>query len=116
MLRTGTGGKMKKGLKDELKFVIESQHGGSAALSETVRLPVPVKEKSRWDGTVYIFDLKDNRTAKRAYAWALPITGGAGLRYFAVLHFGMVTSALAAVKSAAVAVRKSTAGAAHPAL
>lgn len=106
---------MRKALKDELKFVIESQHGGSAVLLETVRLPVPSKERSRWDGAVYVFDLKDNRMATRAYAWALPISGGASLRYFAVLHLGGVTSALAAVKSAAVAVRKSTSAATHPA-
>jgi hypothetical protein len=105
---------MRKALKDELKFVIENQHGGSASLLETVRLPVPNKEKSRWDGTVYIFDLKDNRTATRAYAWALPISGGTTLRYFAALHLGFVTSPLAAVKSAAVAIRNSTSGEAHP--
>jgi hypothetical protein len=116
MLRNGTGGKMRKALKDELKFVVENQHGGSASLLESVRLPVPSKEKSRWDGTVYIFDLKDNRMATRAYAWALPIAGGASLRYFAVLHLGFVTSPLAAVKSAAVAVRKSTSGEIQPAL
>jgi hypothetical protein len=107
---------MRKALKDELKFVIESQHGGSAALLETVRLPVPSKERGRWDGTVYIFDLKNNHMATRAYAWALPISGCASLRYFAVLHLGLVTSALAAVKSAAVAVRKSTPGMAQRAL
>ena len=107
---------MKKALKDELKFVIESQHGGNAVLLETVHLSVPSKEKSRWDGTVYVFDLKDNRMANRAYAWALPISGATSLRYFAVLHLGLVTSALAAVKSAATAIRKTTSGPAHQAL
>jgi hypothetical protein len=107
---------MRKALKDELKFVIENQHGGSASLLEAVRLPVPSKEKSRWDGTVYIFGLKGNSASSRAYAWALPISGGTTLRYFAVLHLGLVTSPLAAVKSAADAVRKSTSGQAHPAL
>ncbi len=105
---------MKKALKDELKFVIESQHGGNAALSETVHLSVPSKETERWDGTVYIFDLRENRSANRAYAWALPISGGTGLRYFAVLHMGLVTNPLAAVKFAATAMRKSAPGAAAP--
>jgi hypothetical protein len=107
---------MRMALKDELKFVIENQHGGSASFLEAVRLPVPSKERNRWDGTVYIFDLKGNHTATRAYAWALPISGGVSLRYFAVLHIGSVTSPFAAVKSAAVAVRKSISGEAHPAL
>lgn len=107
---------MRKALKDELKFVIENQHGGIASLLEAVRLPVPSKEKGRWDGAVYIFDLKDNRAATRAYAWALPISGGTSLRYFAVLHSGIIISPLAAVKSAAVAVRRSTSAEARPAL
>ena len=59
----------------ELKRSIESQHGGTATLAQSV----PIKETHAgsvvWEGVVHVFDLKDHPTASRAYAWSSPIEG-----------------------------------------
>jgi hypothetical protein len=101
---------MKDGGTDQLKRVIETQHGGIATLSQSFRLipQVPNASPSQydWDGIVHVFDLKDNPKAKRAYAWASPIQGGSKPRFFAVLHQGRVTDPVEAVKAAAAAIRR----------
>ncbi len=88
---------------DQLKQAVESQHGGTATLVQSV----PVKEtfggKTVWEGTVSVFDLKDNRNATRAYAWSSPIEGSTKRRFFAVLHTGRINSPIEAVKAAIVA-------------
>lgn len=96
---------MKDPLLDQLKRVIESQHGGSAAFSQSVQLFKSKGEARAWDGAVHVFDMK-NHAAKRAYAWATPIDGSTKPRYFAVLHGGKVTGPAEAVKAAADAIRK----------
>ena len=54
----------------ELLRAIESQHGGSATLAQSV----PVKQTHAgavvWEGVVHVFDLKSHPTASRAYAWS----------------------------------------------
>jgi hypothetical protein len=86
----------------QLKSVVESQHGGIAALAQSV----PVKETHAgavvWEGVVHVFDLKGHPTASRAYAWSSPIEGGDKRRFFAVLHQGPVKSPLDAVRAAIV--------------
>lgn len=99
---------------DQLKRVIESQHGGTATLAQSVRVIPQANNQSAvnpndWDGIVHVFDLKDNPKAKRAYAWSTPIQGGTKPRFFAVLHMGRVTDPIEAVKAAAAAIRKSAA-------
>jgi hypothetical protein len=91
---------------DQLKRVIETQHGGSAAFAQSVQLLKPGRDAHAWDGTVHVFDVKNNAAAKRAYAWATPIEGSTKPRYFAVLHGGKVTGPVEAVKAAADAIRK----------
>lgn len=87
----------------QLKQAVESQHGGTATLIQSV----PVKEtfggKTVWEGTVSVFDLADNRNAKRAYAWSSPIEGSTKRRFFAVLHTGPIKSPVDAVRAAIVA-------------
>lgn len=96
---------MKDPLLDQLKRVIEIQHGGSAAFLQSVQLFKSKGEARTWDGAVHVFDMK-NHAAKRAYAWTAPIDGSGKPRYFAVLHGGKVTSPAEAVKAAAEAIRK----------
>src|SRR5258708_31874450 len=87
----------------ELKSAIESQHGGTAMLAQSV----PVKETHAgavvWEGVVHVFDLKGHPTASRAYAWSSPIEGSDKRRFFGVLHQGPVKSPADAVRAAIVA-------------
>jgi hypothetical protein len=87
----------------ELKTVVESQHGGTATLAQSV----PVKETHAgavvWEGIVHVFDLAGHPTASRAYAWSSPIEGSDKRRFFAVLHQGPVRSPVDAVRAAIVA-------------
>ena len=88
---------------DQLQKVVESQHGGTATLAQSV----PVKETHAgavvWEGNVHVFDLADHPTASRAYAWSSPIEGSDKRRFFAVLHQGPVKSPVDAVLAAIVA-------------
>ena len=97
---------MKDVSAEQLKRVIESQHGGTASLVQSRRIVPATKQQVAWDGVVHIFDLKDNPHAKRAYAWSSSFHGGTEPRYFAVLHMGKVTGPEQAVKAAAVEIRK----------
>jgi hypothetical protein len=87
----------------ELKRSIETQHGGTATLAQSV----PVKETHAgavvWEGVVHVFDLQGHPTASRAYAWSSPIEGSDKRRFFAVLHQGPVKSPVDAVRAAIVA-------------
>ncbi len=97
---------MKDSGAEALKRVIESQHGGSATFTRSVRV-LPAKNKQGdWDGVVHLFDLKGHPKAKRAYAWSSPILGSTKPRYFAVLHMGQVAGPVDAVRAAAAAIRK----------
>jgi hypothetical protein len=91
---------------DDLKSAIETLHGGTATLAQSV----PVKETHAgavvWEGVVHVFDLKGHPTASRAYAWSSPIEGSDKRRFFAVLHQGAIKSPLDAVRAAIVAERK----------
>jgi len=86
----------------QLKSAVESQHGGIAALAQSV----PVKEMHAgavvWEGVVHVFDLKDHPTASRAYAWSSPIEGSDKRRFFAVVHAGPIRSPLDAVRASIV--------------
>lgn len=95
---------------DELKYAVESQHGGTATLARSV----PVKEIFRgetvWEGMVHVFDLEGNPKATRAYAWSSPIEGSIKRRFFAVLHIPPVDSPAKAVRAAIVQEHRSQGG------
>jgi hypothetical protein len=86
----------------DLKRAIESQHGGTATLTQSV----PVKETHAgavvWEGVVHVFDLAGHPTASRAYAWSSPIEGSDKRRFFAVLHQGPIRSPADAVRAAII--------------
>lgn len=92
---------------EQLKRVIECQHGGSAAFSKSLRVSNATKYLTEWDGIVHLFDVKGNPKSKRAYAWTSSIKGGTKPRFFAVLHTDRVTGPAQAVKAAATAIRNS---------
>jgi hypothetical protein len=98
---------MTETMLSELKRAVESHHGGTATLVQSV----PVKETfdgaTVWEGVVHVFDLARNPKATRAYAWSSPIEGSEKRRFFAVLHMGAIDSPLAAVRAAIVAEHRS---------
>jgi hypothetical protein len=94
---------MNEAAPDQLQRAVESQHGGTATLAQSV----PVKETHAgavvWEGVVHVFDLAGHPTASRAYTWSSPIEGSDKRRFFAVLHQGPVKSPADAVRAAIVA-------------
>jgi len=91
---------------DNLKQAVESQHGCTATLAQSV----PVKEtfggKTVWQGIVHVFRIHGHPKAQRAYAWSSPIEGSDKRRFFAVLHVPPITSPVEAVRAAIVAENK----------
>ena len=89
---------------DQLKRVIEIEHGGESTFSHSVRL-FRTTNTAIWDGVVHVFDLQNNASARRAYAWSAPVDGSPHPRFFAVLHQGRINSPTSAVAAAAAAIR-----------
>lgn len=92
---------LKENLKS-LKRAIESQHGGTATLAQSVPVHETFKGQTVWEGIVHVFDLEGHPKATRAYAWSSPIEGSTKRRFFAVLHIPPIVSPLHAVRAAIV--------------
>lgn len=88
---------------EELAHVIESQHGGTAMLVQSIPVKDTYEGQTVWEGVVHVFDLEGHPRATRAYAWSSQIEGSTKRRFFAVLHIPPVTSAVEAVRAAIVA-------------
>jgi hypothetical protein len=90
----------------QLRRAVETQHGCTATLVQSV----PVKEtfdgKTVWDGVVHVFTVHGRPKASKAYAWSSPTEGSDKRRFFAVLHLPPVTSPIEAVRAAIVAEQK----------
>lgn len=87
----------------ELRDTVEQQHGGIAALVQSVPVRETFNGQVVWEGVVHVFDLADNPNAARAYAWSSPIEGSDKRRFFAVLQMGAINSPVDAVRAAIVA-------------
>lgn len=92
----------------QLKQAVESQHGGTATLAQSVPVKETFQGKTVWEGVVHVFDLAGHPKAARAYAWSSPIEGSAKRRFFAVLHMGAITGPVEAVRAAIVAEHRAT--------
>ena len=92
----------------QLKQAVESQHGCTAMLAQSV----PVKEtfggKTVWEGIVHVFKIHGHPQASQAYAWSFPIEGSDKRRLFAVLHMPPITSPVEAVRAAIVAEQRAS--------
>jgi hypothetical protein len=95
---------------DELRVAVESQHGGTATLAQSVPVDERHNGESVWQGVVHVFDLAGHTKAKRAYAWSSPIEGSTKRRFFAVLHMGPITGPVEAVRAAIVAEQRVKSG------
>ncbi len=86
----------------ELQQAVESQHGCTATLLQSV----PVRETFRggmvWNGVVHVFKLEGHARATRAYAWSTEREDGKR-RFHAVLDIPPVMSPVDAVRAAIVA-------------
>jgi hypothetical protein len=92
---------------DQFKQAVESQHGGTATLAQSVPVREGFEGKPVWEGVVHIFDLAGHPKATRAYAWSSPIESSDKRRFYAVLHLGGIRSPLDAVRAAIVAEHRS---------
>ena len=87
---------------DQLKQAVESQHGGTATLVQSVPIHEEHGGQIVWDGTVHVFDLANHPKATRAYAWSYEREDGKR-RFFAVLGIPPINSPRDAVRAAIVA-------------
>ena len=55
---------------EELKHAVESQHGGTATLVQSVPVDERHDGKPVWQGVVHVFDPAGHPKAKHAYAWS----------------------------------------------
>src|ERR1700730_13414628 len=90
----------------QLKEAVETQHGGTAMLAQSVPVLETFEGQPVWEGIVHVFDLKGHPKATRAYAWSSPIEGSTKRRFFAVLHIPPIVSPVDAVRAAIVAERR----------
>ncbi len=88
----------------ELAQAVESQHGGTAMLTQSVPIREMHGDQVAWEGVVHVFDLTGHPNATRAYAWSTLLDEASGRRrFYAVLHAGPVQSPADAVRAAIVA-------------
>lgn len=99
------GQNMSEGNPDQLKRAVESQHGGTATLVQSVPVNETFNGETVWQGVVHVFDLAGHPKAKRAYAWSSELEDGKR-RFYAVLQMGPVTGPVEAVRAAIVAERR----------
>lgn len=87
---------------DQLKQAVESQHGSTATLVQSVPVHEQLGGETVWEGTVHVFDLAGHPKANRAYAWSYELPDRRR-RFFAVLHVPPIDSPAKAVRAAIVA-------------
>lgn len=91
---------------NELKRAVESQHGCTATLTQSVPVKETFNGKTVWEGVVHVFKLNGHPKAQQAYAWSSPIEGSDKRRFFAVLDVPPIQSPIDAVRAAIVAERR----------
>jgi hypothetical protein len=87
---------------EELKEAVEQLHKCDAQFIETVPVFETFQNKTVWEGTVFVFNIKGHPQATKAYAWSSPIEGSTKRRYYAVLHIPPVDSPEKAVRASIV--------------
>ena len=90
---------------DQLKRAVETQHGCTATLVQSVPVTERYGNATVWEGVVHVFQIHGHPKASKAYAWSSPREGSDKRRFFAVLHLPPVTSPVEAVRAAIVAER-----------
>ena len=94
---------------DQLKQVVESQHGGTATLVQSVPVSESFKGEIVWEGTVHVFDVAGHPQATRAFAWSYERDDGKR-RFIAVLQVPPINTPQDAVRAAIVAEQRAKNG------
>jgi hypothetical protein len=90
---------------NQLKQVVESQHGGKATFVQCVPVHETQGDHTLWSGEVSVFDLRASTSgAFRAYAWAHELPDGKP-QFFTVLHTPRTVSPAHAVRTTLLADR-----------
>ncbi len=87
---------------EELQEAVQRLHQCRAKFIEAVAVKEMFQDKIVWEGIVFVFDLRGNPKATKAYAWSSPIGGSNKRRYYAVLHIPPIDSPEKAVRAAIV--------------
>ena len=88
---------------NQLKQVVESQHGGKATFVQCVPVHETQGVHTLWSGEVSVFDLRASTSgAFRAYAWSRESPNGKP-QFFAVLHTPQTLSPAQAVRASILA-------------
>src|SRR5438874_10976333 len=84
----------------ELRDVIRRLHGAEATHVESVPVKETFQDKTAWEGTVEVFDLRGHPKAARVYAWAHETDNPRKpVRHVTVLHLHPIKSAQHAVRA-----------------
>lgn len=86
----------------DLKTAVEHLHNCIASFIEDVVVVEKFGDKTVWQGTVSVFNIKGHPQATKAYAWSSPIEESTKRRYYAVLHVPPVDSPEKAVRASIV--------------
>jgi hypothetical protein len=73
--RTNASPLVSQRLLGQLKRAVETQHGGTATLAQSVPVRETFKGEAVWEGVIHVFDLQGHPKATRAYASSSPIEG-----------------------------------------
>ena len=82
-----------------LRYAVEKAHGCKAKCADKVTVHEKQGGRTVWYGTVHVFDLDGHDSASRAYAWVVSEEAQQTPRVVTVLHKGLVTSPLEAVRA-----------------
>jgi len=86
----------------ELKLMIERLGGGAASFLETVAVIEKHKEKTVWQGMVYVYRLAKHPKTDKCYAWYSDNPKTGKRKYYTVLHIPPIDSPEKAVRASIV--------------
>ena len=95
---------------DQLRSVVETQHGCPAQLVEAVAVTESFEGEPMWEGVVHVFDIQGHRVADRCYAWSSAVEGSDRRRFYAVLGVPPISSAADAVRGIRCVERRPVSG------
>jgi hypothetical protein len=88
---------------EDLRDVIRRLHGVESKYVASVPVKETFQGRTVWDGCVEVFELIGHQSASKLYAWSHATDNPENpKRYVTVLHSGLITSPLLAVRAAIV--------------
>lgn len=87
---------------EELRHHVERLLGSAASFLETVSVIEKYKEKTVWQGMVYVYRLAGHPGTDKCYAWYSDNPQTGKRKYYAVLHIPPIDSPEKAVRASIV--------------